>query len=142
MFKRVLVAVDGSEAAAQAARVGVELARLLTAELGFVYVLDVPAVFGGEGAIVGARASALQEDNAKSILARFCSQASVQPAACQFVRSGESVTEILSVATDWHADMIVVATLGRRSVTRFLFGSVAEALSRRAPCPVVVAPAK
>jgi nucleotide-binding universal stress UspA family protein len=54
------------------------------------------------------------------------------------VRSGgEAEIEIAQLASDIGADMIVVGTHGHRGIERLLLGSVAEALVRNAPCPVL-----
>ena len=42
------------------------------------------------------------------------------------------------MATDENAEMIILGTHGRTGMTRLLMGSVAEAIVRRAPCPVLV----
>lgn len=55
---------------------------------------------------------------------------------------GTAWREILQLATNLHADVIVVGTHGRKGVDRFLSGSVAEMVVRKAQCPVVVARAK
>jgi nucleotide-binding universal stress UspA family protein len=46
--------------------------------------------------------------------------------------------EIAQLAADVEADLVVVGTHGRRGLTRMLLGSVAEAVVRLAPCPVLV----
>lgn len=47
-------------------------------------------------------------------------------------------TEIAQLASDLDADLVVVGTHGRRGLTRVLLGSVAEAVVRLAPCPVLI----
>lgn len=54
------------------------------------------------------------------------------------VRSESPATEIAQLAADLEAQMIVVGTHGRRGMTRFLLGSVAEGVVRMAPCEVLV----
>lgn len=49
------------------------------------------------------------------------------------------VDGILSLAEELDVDLIVVGTHGRKGFTRLLFGSIAEAVIRDAPCPVLVA---
>ncbi|TMH64089.1 MAG: universal stress protein [Betaproteobacteria bacterium] len=56
----------------------------------------------------------------------------------QFLRRGAPASEILSVAKEWRADLIVVGTHGQGGVARLLVGSVAEAVLRHAICPVLV----
>jgi nucleotide-binding universal stress UspA family protein len=46
--------------------------------------------------------------------------------------------EIAQLASDLEADLVVVGTHGRRGLSRVLLGSVAEAVVRLAPCPVLV----
>jgi nucleotide-binding universal stress UspA family protein len=50
---------------------------------------------------------------------------------------GDVVHEILHVAREVHADVLVLGTHGRTGVGRLLMGSIAEAVLRRAPCPVL-----
>src|SRR5690606_1769243 len=54
------------------------------------------------------------------------------------VKSTEPVTGILAVAEEISADYLVMGSHGA-GFDRFLLGSVAEKVSRMAPCPVVVA---
>jgi nucleotide-binding universal stress UspA family protein len=51
---------------------------------------------------------------------------------------GDPAGEIVRIAADEGAEMIVLGTHGRTGVTRLLMGSVAEVVVRRAPCPVLV----
>lgn len=50
---------------------------------------------------------------------------------------GDPATEIVRVAEEEGVDMIVMSTHGRKGLTRVLMGSVAEAVVRRANCPVL-----
>jgi nucleotide-binding universal stress UspA family protein len=50
---------------------------------------------------------------------------------------GDPVQEILRVAGECNADLLVMGTHGRTGLTRLLMGSVAEQVVRRAPCPVL-----
>lgn len=54
------------------------------------------------------------------------------------VAIGEPVPSILSVSDEVRATQIFVGTHGRQGVSRTLLGSVAEAVVRRATCPVLV----
>lgn len=50
---------------------------------------------------------------------------------------GEASAELLRVAADVKADLIVMGSHGRSGLSRLLVGSVAEDVMRKAPCPVV-----
>jgi len=52
------------------------------------------------------------------------------------VLAGHAAYDIVEFAEDEAADLIVMATHGRTGLERFLIGSVAEKVVRRAPCPV------
>lgn len=52
------------------------------------------------------------------------------------VLAGNAARDIVEFADDREADLIVMATHGRTGLERFLIGSVAEKVVRRAPCPV------
>lgn len=53
------------------------------------------------------------------------------------LREGDAAAEILQVADEVGADLIVLGTHGRTGLGRVLMGSVAEAVLRRARCPVL-----
>ncbi|MEM9664366.1 MAG: universal stress protein [Bacteroidota bacterium] len=53
------------------------------------------------------------------------------------IETGGASEQILAYATRTGADRIVLATHGRSGWRRFLLGSVAERVVRRAPCPVI-----
>jgi nucleotide-binding universal stress UspA family protein len=61
-------------------------------------------------------------------------------AADTSVRGGHPAREILTVADELHADLIVLGTHGRGGFEHLLLGSVAEKVMRKAPCPVMVVP--
>jgi nucleotide-binding universal stress UspA family protein len=51
--------------------------------------------------------------------------------------TGDPSSQIVRTARSLRADMIVLGTHGRRGVSRFLLGSVAERVIATAPCPVL-----
>ena len=58
--------------------------------------------------------------------------------ACEHrLLTGDPAVAIARLAEEEHADLIVMGTHGRTGLTRLLMGSVAEAVVRRAPCPVL-----
>ena len=61
---------------------------------------------------------------------------------CMHQHSGEAADQIVKLAVDLEADLVMVGTHNRRGVERLLLGSVAERVVREAPCPVLVVRAK
>ena len=56
------------------------------------------------------------------------------------VSRGKAYQEILRVATERQADLIVLGVHGRHALDRLVFGSTAEHLVRRSTCPVLAVP--
>jgi len=53
------------------------------------------------------------------------------------LRKGDAAHEILRMAKEISSDVIIMGTHGRTGISRLLMGSVAEAVSRKADCPVL-----
>ena len=54
------------------------------------------------------------------------------------IKLGDPSTEIVDFAREIAADLIVLPSHGRKGISRFLLGSVAERVVRLSPCPVLV----
>ena len=54
------------------------------------------------------------------------------------VEEGDARELILEYAKNWHPDLILLGSHGRRGLDRFLLGSVSEAVARHAPCSVEI----
>ena len=68
-------------------------------------------------------------------LEREVSDSSVQ--IDKSIRHGRPFVEIIQAAREEEADLIVIATHGRGGLEHVLFGSTAEKVVRKAPCPVL-----
>jgi nucleotide-binding universal stress UspA family protein len=137
-FRRVLIAVDESSIAAYAAQMGIDLARSLGAEIAFIHVLESPSISTPEPGMPEDERALAAERAATRLLADLRARFPAGKEAPQFTPQGEPGEEIVSAAQDWQADLIVIGSHGRRGLTRALVGSVAEAVMRHAPCPVLV----
>ena len=56
----------------------------------------------------------------------------------EVIAHGEAASEIVRVAKDRGADLIVLSSHGRAGLGRIIFGSTAESVVRHAHCPVLV----
>lgn len=54
------------------------------------------------------------------------------------VREGFIKDQIIEIAREWPADLIVMGSHGRRGITKFLLGSVSEGVLASAPCSVEI----
>jgi nucleotide-binding universal stress UspA family protein len=52
------------------------------------------------------------------------------------VKEGDPKSEIIDLASSWHADLIVMGSHGKKGINRFLLGSVSDAVVRHAHCSV------
>jgi nucleotide-binding universal stress UspA family protein len=142
----VLATLDDSEAAHEVLRVAANFARVPGGELHLVHVLEdmpPPVALVPRPVGLGITAGEIVAD-ARKQLAELAAEARVQfnGRLTTHVAAGSASKQILQLAIDLQADVIVVGTHGRAGVKRMLLGSVAESIARKASCPVVIARAK
>ena len=136
MAQKTIVFPTDFSHASDAALVHAEaLARQSAARLLIVHVEEPPLAYGGGELYYG-----LPEPSSDRILKML---EDVKPADPEVpfahrLTMGDPAGEIVRIAADEGAEMIVLGTHGRTGMTRLLMGSVAEAIVRRAPCPVLV----
>ena len=148
MFKRILVAVDGSRTSNRGFKVALGMAKSLGARLVVLHVIDERAVGIGlsasgyvapayvEGVIDALRSAG------RKVLARAQreAQAQGQEIDAHLVESlGSGVADtILAQARKIKPDLIVLGTHGRRGLARVVVGSDAETVLREATVPVLL----
>jgi len=134
-MKKILFPTDYSPASTAALRYAVLLAKQSQARLSVVYV-EPPSV-PPAGPISPAESPEAQHEAA--LLKQLESLAGGEPPARYEVRTlrGDPAAEIARLAEAENFDLIVMATEGRSGWRRVLMGSVAEAIMRSAPCPVL-----
>lgn len=112
-------------------------------ELHVVHVVEEQiAVQSGLGIrLMDERLQSAPED-IKKRLGRVAGALGYDVRAIGHIRVGTAADQILQVATDIAADVIVVGTHHRGAVERFFLGSVAEKVVRDAHCPVMVVTTK
>jgi len=142
----ILVGTDYSEASDLALEGALELASSKpNAEL---HVVNVSLAEDDATSGLPSTSSSLKVDDAATALLRYVSR---RVAAFQerhgatpanqvkgHVRVAEPGREIAQLAADLEADLVVVGTHDRRGIERLLLSSVAQIVSRLAPCPVLI----
>ena len=139
LYKKILIATDGSEPNKKAVSYGIELAKLSGAKVNVVYVVDtaafasIPMDSGWE-----IMYELLQKEGADA------THKVVEDAKGSGIEIEESVleghpsNEIIEFAHNNDIDLIVLGTLGKGGLDRFLLGSVAEKVTRNSNVPVLV----
>jgi nucleotide-binding universal stress UspA family protein len=138
IFEHLLVATDFSESARGALDLAVEMSRKFEADLTLVHCWEAPSYSYGGGLYVPVDLVTPIERSAHRCLEEALTELKKRaPTAKSVLRSGSAWQEILVVAREIHADLIVVGTHGRRGLDRVLLGSVAEKVVRMAHVPVL-----
>jgi nucleotide-binding universal stress UspA family protein len=143
MFKHVLLATDGSDLAERAASQGLELAKVLQARVTAVTVTEPwSSLVTGEAAI-GFPPQGYEKgviETATSVLARVAEMAKSAGLDCATVHVRDHFPDegIIAAAKDNGCDVIVMASHGRRGLSRLLLGSVATRVLTLSPVPVLI----
>ena len=148
MFRRIMVAIDGSPTSNQGLKQAIALATDPSVRLCLVHVVDELVVtqgFDGTTYIpdtyISEFTAALRKDGRK-LLAKaeaVAKRSNVKVETVLLETFGRRVAElIVKQAKKWGADVIVLGTHGRRGLSRLLMGSDAEMVVREAPVPVLL----
>ena len=136
MFERVLLAVDGSKHSERAISVASELAQRFGSE---VLVLNIREV------VLTTRSGPIEKESleeSRSLVKKVAERlvrdgVNARGESSKVVQSGPA-KEILDVAKEFEANLIVMGTRGHSELTGLLLGSVASKVLRHAECPVTV----
>lgn len=145
LFNRIVCAVDFSDCSMHALNYAMSLAQEADAHLTVVHVIELPPDVPREvheNVLAGPRSPreciAITEEDSRARLEgaipdsvrAYCSVDTV-------FATGKPYREILRVAEERNADLLVVGIHGRGPIDRLLFGSTAQHLVRQASCPVL-----
>ncbi len=133
---RVLLATDGSDEAALAARTAADLAKATASELHVVHVGEYLPTFFAETEMEPAQL----EREARTLLDEQVNriEAAGGTVTEAHLRMGRAPHEILAVAEQIAAGVVVVGSRGLGGLRRALMGSVSDSVVRHAHCPVLV----
>lgn len=148
-YERILIATDDSECSKKALQHGYYLAKAMDATVALVHVIEqaTPTNYGadplmGQQPLIIPETTEIQEENSKSMLEGISKKLTGVKEILTFSRIGTPKQEILDLAGEWGADLIIMGTHGRTGFDHFISGSVSESVIRKANCPVLVVPGK
>ena len=139
VYRNIVIATDGSENTLRAISYGIELAKLSGATVHALYVIDmtsfssIPMDAGWEEMY-----NILREEGEKaiSVVKERGKVSGVE--VREMILEGHPNNEIIDFAEKNNVDLIVVGTLGKTGLDRFLMGSVADKVVRGSKVPVLV----
>jgi nucleotide-binding universal stress UspA family protein len=134
MFKRILVAVDNSNRSERAVQQAVTLARRACAEIILAHVIEPDGVTDKDWATV---TYAERKHVATHLLNRFAKTVPMK-ITTELLEGKVVARELTQLATRRASDLIVIGTHGRTGLARWIQGSVAEEVLRRAMVPVML----
>jgi nucleotide-binding universal stress UspA family protein len=139
---RILLATDGSEQAELAATRAVDIAEKTDSELHVVHVGVVPIFlqsYPGTLGYYGKLYEQIEEESRQRLRKQSLRvKAAGGTVAGTHLRMGEVALEIVALAEELGAGLIVMGSRGLGGVRRALMGSVSDSVVRHAHCPVLV----
>ncbi|MDR2283056.1 MAG: universal stress protein [Sphingobacterium sp.] len=148
-FQRILLALDDSPCSDKVIDYARGILEGQDATLALVTVIPPtsPASYGadpllGQQPIIVAEVAEIQQQAAQEYLDRLAADFTSVKEIFTFTRVGNIREEILTVAHEWAADLLILGTNGKTGFEHFISGSVSESVIRKAQCPVLVIPSK
>jgi len=140
-IQRILVPIDFSEHSKNALKYAIPFAQKFKASVDLIYVVEptiYPADFSFgqigfpniEEELRTRGSDELENLRKKEIADKVVSRI--------IVRTGKPFYEINQYALEENISLIIIATHGHSGMEQILFGSTAEKVVRKAPCPVLV----
>ncbi|MGE6258184.1 universal stress protein [Heyndrickxia sporothermodurans] len=137
MYRKILVALDGSEPSAHALRHAAELAKTVGAEK--VTIMHVHKDFPMQEPLYQIDLDSLLDEEDQAVMSpavQFLSEAGIPYETHIF--HGDPAHEIITYAKDHHYDVIVMGSTGKGIIKEALLGSVSHQVAHSAHCPVMI----
>jgi nucleotide-binding universal stress UspA family protein len=133
---KILLATDGSKFSQAATRALISQCRPQGTQVKVLNVVDLPLLIPTLYAADFRRESLKDGEELVRKTEQPLTEAGYKVETA--VEEGDPKLKIVEDAAQWHADLILVGSHGRKGVERFLMGSVSDAVARHAPCSVEV----
>lgn len=139
-IKKILVPIDFSDFSKSSLRYAVSFAKQFNAVIYIIYVVE-PIIYPPDfsmGQIAIPSVNAEWDERAKEELERLAKTEIPDGVKVKTIlKNGKPFLEIIDTAAEENIDLIIIATHGHSGVEHILFGSTAEKVVRKAPCPVL-----
>ncbi|MGC9106318.1 MAG: universal stress protein [Thermoprotei archaeon] len=140
MFRRIVVAFDGSDHATRALDVAINLAKAFNSRLDVIEVVDTAALLGMGFAPIPSEVINQIYNKTKTDLenARKRAEASGLKDVNTEILEGDPATSIIEYASKNGADLIVMGSRGLSTFKRIVLGSVSAKVVQESRIPVLV----
>ncbi|QEC76367.1 universal stress protein [Mucilaginibacter ginsenosidivorax] len=149
-ISKILIGIDDSTYAHNAAAYGFDIAHTYNAAVGLVHIIE-PTVFPQtpNDSLIGMPETMgidqvelidIQSKQSLSVIESIKKEYAGELEVTSFTDFNITADGILSCAKEFNADLIVLGTHSRTGLDRFLMGSVAENVVRHSTIPVLVVP--
>jgi nucleotide-binding universal stress UspA family protein len=145
VFRKIMVATDGSETSMRAAIIAVGLAKLAGGSVAAIYVVDIfrlsklPGYTTLPGISERLMELMLKEaETATSEVGEMATNAGVPFE--KIVAEGNPSEEILRQSSESGMDLLLMGSIGRTGLEKLMLGSVAEKVVRHSKVPVLIVP--
>jgi len=139
-INKVLVPIDFSDYSKIALKYAIDFAQKFNAEMFLVYVVE-PVIYPPDfsmGQIAIPSVNTEWDIKAKEELDKLADSEIPDGVKVKTtIKTGKPFLEIIETASEEDVDLIIIATHGHSGMEHILFGSTAEKVVRKAPCPVL-----
>ncbi len=139
-IKKILVPIDFSDYSKSSLKYALNFVKQFNAELILIYVVE-PVIYPPDFSMGQIAIPSVDLDLDKRAIEELDKLAQKEiPKEIKvktIVKTGKPFIEIIETASEVDVDLIIIATHGHTGVEHLLFGSTAEKVVRKAPCPVL-----
>ncbi|MGZ3882492.1 MAG: universal stress protein [Flavisolibacter sp.] len=143
LYRNILIATDGSEYTKKAVDYGIDIASNAGEKLHVIYVVDTRAYSSIPLSAPMEYAYSILRQEGDTAIKYVADRAEAAGLEVEgIIAQGHPAEEIIKYAEKNSIDLIVMGTLGKSGLDRFLLGSVADKVIRNSRIPVIAVPMK
>ncbi|MCH7974208.1 MAG: universal stress protein [Bacteroidetes bacterium] len=139
-IKKVLVPIDFSDYSKDALNYSINFNKCFNAELILIYVIEpviYPTDFSATQISIPPTDVEITKNAEASLKQLINKEIPLDIKINAIIKIGKPFVEIVETATEENIDLIIISSHGHSGIEKILFGSTAEKVVRKAPCPVL-----